>query len=93
VKQEQLEALAIQAPVALKSPIQPPYSSSSATSSHSSDGNTSYGKAALDKELVILAATRDGNRNNQLFRSAAALFGLVAAHVLEAWTLEGSAIM
>ncbi len=42
-----------------------------------------YGKAALEKELAILAATQDGNRNNQLFQSAAALFSLVAGRALD----------
>ena len=78
VSQAQLEALAAEfrAP-----PIQ--MTASVHQSSSTNSGYRNYGKAALDKELAILAAAPPGNRNNQLFRSAAALFSLVAAHVLD----------
>src|SRR5262249_3458207 len=42
-----------------------------------------YGRAALNGEIAKLAATTAGNRNNQLFQSAAALFGLVRSNALD----------
>lgn len=78
VSQAQLEALAA---------LVPPPSIPSASSVHptlsTGGGRRNYGKAALDKEIEVLAAASAGNRNNQLFRSAAALFSLVAARVLD----------
>jgi hypothetical protein len=49
----------------------------------------SYVKAAVDRELATLAATRQGSRNDQLNRSSFALGQLVSAGVLaEAGTIE-----
>ncbi|MHB8749630.1 MAG: AAA family ATPase, partial [Aggregatilineales bacterium] len=78
VSQAQLEALAVHAP----SPSIPA-ASSVPQPSFARSGHKHYGKAALDKELAILAAAPAGNRNNQLFRSAAALFSLVASRALD----------
>src|SRR5258706_4141335 len=44
--------------------------------------STGYGRAALQSEIAKLKVAPDGNRNNQLYQSAAALFGLVAGNVL-----------
>ncbi|MHB8624758.1 MAG: AAA family ATPase [Aggregatilineales bacterium] len=78
VSQAQLEVLAAHAPLpsirGASSVPQPPSSSSA---------HKSYGKAAFDKEIAVLAAAPAGNRNNQLFRSAAALFSLVAVQALD----------
>ena len=41
------------------------------------DTATAYAHAALEQELAVLATTVAGNRNNQLFASAASLFELV----------------
>ena len=41
-------------------------------------GTTPYGAAAMKRECDKLAATREGGRNQQLFRSSAAIFSLVA---------------
>src|SRR5258708_16945859 len=73
---EHLVALAAQAP-------QPKTKAtlSSAAAKHSQ--KPAYGRAALRRELDTLSATADGNRNNQLFQSAAALFELVAANSLD----------
>ncbi len=79
VSRSQLEGLAVHAP----KPSNSAMSRSVLSPSSSTVGTTSYGKAALEKELAILAATQDGNRNNQLFQSAAALFSLVAGHALD----------
>src|SRR5262249_48625768 len=54
-----------------------------AMSSDSKDRATAYARAALKSEITTLSAARVGNRNNQLFQSAAALFGLVAVDVLD----------
>ncbi|MHB8625331.1 MAG: AAA family ATPase [Aggregatilineales bacterium] len=78
VSQAQLEALAAHAPLPSI-----PSASSVHQASSPSDRRNNYAKAALDKEIALLAAAPAGNRNNQLFRSAAALFSLVAAHVLD----------
>ena len=42
----------------------------------------SYGKRAIDEEALKIATAPKGDRNNQLFKSAAALFNLVAGGVL-----------
>jgi hypothetical protein len=76
VTSEQLMALAAQAP-------QPKVQTLQSASASSRSRKTAYGRAALDKEIASLSATADGNRNNQLFQSAAALFELVASNTLE----------
>ncbi|MHB8629096.1 MAG: AAA family ATPase [Aggregatilineales bacterium] len=78
VSQTQLEALATHAPFPSI-----PAASSIRQPSFAKSGHNNYGKASLDKELAILAAAPSGNRNNQLFRSAAALFSLVASRALD----------
>ncbi len=42
------------------------------------DENAAYGKSALERECSKLASTPPNGRNNQLFKSAAALYELVA---------------
>jgi len=81
VSQAQLEALAARKPPSSKPAVQP--ASPAAQSNHGR-----YGKAALEQELARLAAAQSGNRNNQLFQSAAALFSLVAAGALERSEVE-----
>lgn len=44
---------------------------------------TAYGRRALENECAKVAEAPDGDRNNQLNRSAYALFGLVAGGVLD----------
>jgi hypothetical protein len=51
-----------------------------------SDGER-YGQAALDRECQLVAMANDGQRNNQLNRSAFALFQLVAAGALQESTV------
>src|SRR5690625_2577121 len=41
-----------------------------------------YGERAFESEIANLASTAEGNRNNQLFKSAASLAELVAGKVL-----------
>jgi len=48
------------------------------------NGNSQYGAKALAEELYILANTGEGARNDQLFKSAAALAELVASRHLDA---------
>ena len=78
VAQSLLEQLAARIPVAPKAPI-----SSRPTLSIVQSPNRRYGQAALNQELSRLAEAQPGNRNNQLFKSAAALFSLVAAGTLD----------
>lgn len=75
---EQLEALAALAPTHVKQaePVMRP-------SFGKPNQHINYGRAALDREIANVAATQSGNRNNQLFKSAAALFSLVAANALD----------
>lgn len=47
-----------------------------------SNDYTRYAETALKDELDILSGTSPGNRNNQLFKSAASLAGLVAGGLL-----------
>ena len=49
-----------------------------------------YSQAALDDELVKLRAAREGDRNNQLNRSAFALGQLVGAGALDRSAVEGA---
>lgn len=80
VQREQLEALAARAPRSDKRSMG---QGSSSDSIDNTDRAKAYGKAALDQEIASLGTTTDGNRNNQLFQSAAALFSLVAGGVLD----------
>lgn len=48
----------------------------------SSDHSDKYGQAAFEDELQTLSRTANGNRNNQLFKSTAALAQLVAGGIL-----------
>lgn len=50
---------------------------------HGGSNGAGYAKAALDKELDILARTREGGRNEQLNRSAFSLGQLVAGGALD----------
>ncbi len=77
---EQLEGLATRMPHLERTPDNP---TSSLSSVHSGDRAGAYGKAALASEIAVLSATREGNRNNLLFQSAAALFSLVAGGALD----------
>ncbi len=81
VMRQLLEALAARAPRPEKP--QGGTVSLSPSSTDRRDRTRAYGKAALDNEIAALSATRDGNRNNQLFQSAAALFSLVAGGSLD----------
>lgn len=81
VSREQLEWLAAQTTASKVMP-------ESVRSTPIQSNSINYGRAALEKEVALVAATQAGNRNNQLFKSAAALFSLVAANVLneaEVW--------
>src|SRR5262249_43401831 len=82
------ELLAALADWASRSNKQPANFGQQATNSETWGRATAYAEAALKSEIASLAATLDGNRNNQLFQSAAALFSLVAGGVLnrnEVW--------
>jgi hypothetical protein len=82
VSQEHLDALVA------KTPVQPKVPASRPTSSTTPNSHNRYGQAALNQELAHLAEAPSGNRNNQLFKAAAALFSLVAAGTLtegEVW--------
>lgn len=72
---EQLATLAALAPKPTPQTRQP--------ASTSKGSRAAYGKAALRQEIEGLKAAGDGNRNNQLFQSAAALFELVASRALD----------
>jgi hypothetical protein len=53
------------------------------------NGNSgAYGKKALEDEISILRAAEPGDRNNQLFRSAAKLFSLAAGGELDEHEVE-----
>ena len=49
---------------------------------------TSYAETALTNELATLQSTAEGGRNAQLFKSAAALFGLVKGNLLTRQQVE-----
>jgi P4 family phage/plasmid primase-like protien len=53
------------------------------------DAQRKYGQAALLDEVGILALTEQGGRNNQLYKSAAALGECVAAGVLDLDEVQG----
>jgi hypothetical protein len=53
-------------------------------------GRSAYGRAALKNECAKLAATPDGGRNDQLFKSSAALFSMVAGGELTADEVEAN---
>lgn len=55
---------------------------------HSAAGGSAYGRAALEGELRSLAGTPEGDRNNQLNKSAFKLAGLVAGGELPAALVE-----
>ena len=50
--------------------------------------SSAYGKAALDRECAKIAGCPKGGRNNQLFKSAAALYELVASGTLDEMTVR-----
>jgi hypothetical protein len=84
---EALQALADTVPVegAAKSHNQ----STNGTTPKVEAGNR-FGQTALENELAILGATQPGDRNNQLFKSAAALGEVVAGGSLNRWEVESA---
>jgi putative DNA primase/helicase len=52
--------------------------------------NKAWGQAALTYELNELEATGIGDRNNQLFKTAAALFEIVAGGSLDGWDVDNA---
>jgi len=54
--------------------------------------SSKYGQAALEDELNILSSTSQGERNNQLFKSSAALANLVSGGVLDEHTVKENLI-
>ncbi|WP_020402110.1 BT4734/BF3469 family protein [Gracilimonas tropica] len=65
-----------------------PFISHSKVNVNTPDGTLNYGKKALEDEISILSNAPEGDRNNQLFKSAAALGSLVAGGVLEEHTVK-----
>ncbi len=68
------------APVGVQAPVPPTGSGGSGEVARDATGKgvpAAYARAALERERAELVATRPGNRNNQLFKSAASLFSLV----------------
>lgn len=55
-------------------------------------GTKGYGRAALEKECSIMASTQEGGRNDQLNRSAFALWQLVAGGELDRHEAEAALI-